>query len=77
VIRVPTQIHTPDELVAVVPHLLGFTPQQSVVVIGAQPRMPTARIDLPNNSEAIAEMADSLIHGYQLHKGPVFSGPLR
>jgi hypothetical protein len=33
--------------------------------------MPTARIDLPEGSETIAEMADSLIHGYQLHKGPV------
>ena len=40
-------IHSPDELIAAIPHMLGFKPQQSIVLIPIRSGLPTARIDLP------------------------------
>jgi Domain of unknown function (DUF4192) len=53
---------SPKELLAVVPHLLGFTPETSVVVIGLAPRdrvRVTLRYDLPDPPDAdlIADLA--------------------
>ncbi|WP_420914161.1 DUF4192 family protein [Arsenicicoccus piscis] len=39
-------IHSPDELVAALPHLLGFTPEESIVFVPLRPDLPLARIDL-------------------------------
>lgn len=64
--RPPVEISSPAGLIAVVPHLLGFTPQASLVVIGVSPQRGrvklTFRYDLPDppdpaEAEAIAEHA--------------------
>ena len=36
-----------DELAAVVPHLLGYQPTESLVVVPLRPGPPVARVDLP------------------------------
>jgi len=40
-------VHSPDELVAAPPHLLGFKPEESVVFVPMRADLPIARIDLP------------------------------
>ncbi len=40
-------VHSPDELIAAIPHMLGFKPQESIVLIPIRSDLPTARIDLP------------------------------
>ncbi len=45
-------IHSPDELIAAIPHMLGFKPQESIVLIPIRSDLPTARIDLPTTPRA-------------------------
>ena len=68
---VPTQIHTPAELVAVVPHLLGFEPHDSLVVVPTGSGMPVARVDLPTSVEDAARVAHTLVDAYRDQPGPV------
>src|SRR5690242_5139888 len=57
------QISSPSTLLAVIPHLLGFMPEASVVVIGISPPRDrvkvTLRFDLPDppDTELAAEAA--------------------
>lgn len=44
-------IRTPDELLAAVPHLLGFKPEESLVLVPFGPGLPTVRVDLPTSAE--------------------------
>jgi len=61
------QVSGPSDMLAVVPHLLGFHPQLSFVVIGA--RGPRQRLDIgfrynlpdPPGTEAAAEIADHAV----------------
>ncbi len=62
---------TPEDLLALVPVVLGFQPQDSVVMLtfGSQ-RSFHARVDLPDATEPVAEMIDALLapachHGVQ------------
>ena len=43
-------IQSPDELVAVIPHLLGFKPQESIVFVPMRSDLPVARVDLPTTA---------------------------
>ncbi|HPU13995.1 MAG TPA: DUF4192 family protein [Aeromicrobium sp.] len=45
-------VHSPDELIAAIPHMLGFKPQESIVLIPIRSDLPTARIDLPTTPRA-------------------------
>ena len=45
-------VHSPDELIAAIPHMLGFTPQESIVLLPIRSDLPTARIDLPATPRA-------------------------
>lgn len=42
--------HGPDDLIAALPHLLGFNPQESVVLVPFTPALPVARIDVPHTA---------------------------
>jgi hypothetical protein len=44
-------VRTPEELLAAVPHMLGFNPQESIVVVPVTRGLPVARVDLPRNEE--------------------------
>lgn len=40
-------IRNPDELVALIPHMLGFKPEESIVFVPIRSDFPTARVDIP------------------------------
>ncbi|WP_053208278.1 DUF4192 domain-containing protein [Jiangella muralis] len=40
-------VRTPDELIAAIPHLLGFKPDESIVFVPMRYDLPIARVDLP------------------------------
>ena len=46
----PLSIHSPDELIAVIPHLLGFKPEESIVFLPMRSDLPVARVDLPTTA---------------------------
>jgi hypothetical protein len=43
-------IQNPDELIAVIPHLLGFKPEESIVFLPMRSDLPVARVDLPTTT---------------------------
>ena len=43
-------ISSPDELVAVIPHLLGFKPEESIVFLPMRSDLPVVRVDLPTTA---------------------------
>jgi hypothetical protein len=77
---------TPDALLALVPHLLGFYPGSSLVILGLGGKrhrvQVTFRYDLPDPPDAeqaadIAEHAASVLHRQRLHMAALIGyGPL-
>ncbi|MDN5893959.1 protein of unknown function (DUF4192) [Brevibacterium sp. Mu109] len=63
------KVTSPDELLAALPHVLGFTPTESVVTVPLGSELPVARIDIPKNAEDRREVARSLQNGYVHHVG--------
>lgn len=43
-------VQNPDELIAVIPHLLGFKPEESIVFLPMRSDLPVARVDLPTTA---------------------------
>ncbi|RNM12117.1 DUF4192 domain-containing protein [Nocardioides pocheonensis] len=43
-------VENPDELIAVIPHLLGFKPEESIVFLPMRSDLPVARVDLPTTT---------------------------
>ncbi len=67
----PLRIRNYSELVAVVPHLLGFHPEESLVCMPTNGAGPHARIDLPRTDADRREVAESLLRGYANSPGAV------
>ncbi|MDN5898479.1 MAG: DUF4192 domain-containing protein [Brachybacterium sp.] len=44
-------VQTHDELIAAIPHLIGFTPTESAVVIPLKGNLPVVRVDMPRDDE--------------------------
>src|SRR3954453_4533636 len=59
-----------DELAAVIPHLLGFQPTESLVVVPLSPGPPVARIDLPDTAEERDQVTERLLRAYRRHAQP-------
>lgn len=59
-----------DELAAVIPHLLGFQPTESLVVVPLSPGAPVARVDLPATSQEREEVGELLLSAYLRHAEP-------
>jgi hypothetical protein len=71
------RVSSPKELLGVVPTLIGFTPEKSIVVIGtAPPRnrvVVSLRYDLPPDLDTAAEMAAhaaAVLNRQGKHSGP-------
>lgn len=60
-------VKSPDELLAAVPHLLGFTPQESIVLVPFGRGLPVVRVDLPTTSLDRQEMWNALRDGLSRH----------
>ena len=63
-------VHSPDELIAAIPHMLGFKPQESIVLIPIRSDLPTARIDLPATPRAEELAWHSIREGMARYAGP-------
>lgn len=53
-------IHSPDELIAAVPHLLGFNAEESIVFVPLRADLPLARVDLPTTASQRDEVWDAI-----------------
>jgi len=59
----------PEDLLAMVPIVLGFTPTDSVVMLTfGTPHPFHARIDLPDRTDELAEMAEALFEPARRHR---------
>ncbi|MDT0201741.1 DUF4192 family protein [Nocardioides sp. AE5] len=63
-------IHSSDELIAAIPHMLGFKPQESIVLIPIRSDLPTARIDLPTTPRAQEQAWRSIREGMSRYARP-------
>jgi hypothetical protein len=59
-----------DDLAAVIPHLLGFQPTESLVVVPLSPGPPVARIDLPETANERDQATEQLLLAYRRHAQP-------
>lgn len=67
--RLTLTARTPDDVVAVVPVILGFTPADSVVMLTFDAEHPFhARVDLPVRPDEMRELADVLLAPAARHR---------
>lgn len=78
--RVPrrTRIRAERDVLALVPHTLGFHPEDSLVMIALNGDDGTfhARIDLPDEPKEIATVVDVLVEAADRNRGPAPTGAL-
>jgi hypothetical protein len=63
-------VQSPDELLAAVPHVLGFKPEESIVLVPFRPGLPITRVDLPRTAADREEVWDALSGPYGRHARP-------
>lgn len=63
-------IHSPDELIAAVPHLLGFNAEESIVFVPLRAELPLARVDLPTTASQRNEVWDAVRGAFSRHAKP-------
>lgn len=63
-------VQSPDELIAAVPHVLGFKPEESIVLMPITKDLPCARVDLPRTTEDRDQVLQALRGPYGQHAGP-------
>lgn len=63
-------VRTPDELIAVIPHLLGFRPEESIVCLPMRCDLPVARVDLPTTGRDRDEVWNSIRDAYSRYAQP-------
>lgn len=63
-------VQSPDELIATVPHLLGFKPEESIVLVPITKGLPLARIDLPRTAQDRDGVLEALQGPYGRHARP-------
>ena len=63
-------VQSPDELLAAVPHVLGFKPEESIVLVPFRPGLPIIRVDLPRTAADRAEVWDALRGPYGRYARP-------
>lgn len=51
---------TPEELAVLIPHLLGFHPTESLVLVPLAPGLPVARVDVPSSARDREHVWDSI-----------------
>lgn len=55
------RLRSQEDLVAAVPHLLGFHPEDSLVIVCLAGDGPVLRIDEPATAEEVPEVAEALV----------------
>src|SRR3546814_19473246 len=57
-------VQSPDELLAAVPHVLGFKPEESIVLVPFRSGLPITRVDLPKTAADREEVWDAISGPY-------------
>ena len=60
-------VQSPDELLAAVPHVLGFKPEESIVLVPFGPGLPVTRVDLPSSAAEREEIWEAISGPYGRH----------
>lgn len=63
-------VQNPDELIAVIPHLLGFKPEESIVFLPMRSDLPVARVDLPTTARDRDFVWDTISHAFSRYARP-------
>lgn len=63
-------IHSPDELIAAIPHLLGFKVEESIVLVPLRADLPIARVDLPTTANERNEVWDAIRGAFSRYVQP-------
>lgn len=63
-------VRSPDELIAVIPHLLGFKPEESLAFLPTSSELPAARVDLPTAPHDREVVWSSIRDAYSRHAQP-------
>lgn len=63
-------VRTPDELLAAMPHMLGFNPNEDLVLVPVSRGLPMARVDLPRTGRDRDLVMRSLSGPYSRNAGP-------
>jgi hypothetical protein len=63
-------VQSPDELLAAMPHVLGFKAQESIILVPFGPGLPITRVDLPKTARDREEVWDALSGPYSRHARP-------
>lgn len=63
-------VRSPEELLAAVPHILGFQPEESVVLVPFGQGLPSLRVDLPTTPQARADVWEAIHEGLHRHVHP-------
>lgn len=67
---------SPDDLLAALPHVLGFSAEESVVVLPLSSSLPGARIDIPTTPADRRTVVDTLGSAYARNAGATGGGVL-
>lgn len=60
-------VRSPEDLLAAVPHMLGFQPAESLVVVPFGPDLPALRVDLPTNPREREDVWEAVHEGLHRH----------
>lgn len=60
-------MRSPEDLLAAVPHMLGFQPAESLVVVPFGPGLPALRVDLPTNRREREDVWEAVHEGLHRH----------
>jgi hypothetical protein len=63
-------VQSPDELLAAIPHVLGFKPAESIVLVPFGPGLPVTRVDLPTTARDREGVWDALSGPYGRYARP-------
>lgn len=63
-------VTSPDELLAALPHVLGFQPTESVVTVPLRAGMLIARVDIPHTAEEQRHAIGGVSQAYARHARP-------
>ncbi|PUA81065.1 DUF4192 domain-containing protein [Nocardioides currus] len=63
-------VQSPDELLSAVPHVLGFRPEESIVLVPFRPGLPIVRLDLPTTARDRDKAWDAVSGPYGRHARP-------
>ena len=63
-------VQSPDELLAAMPHVLGFKPEESIILVPFGPGLPITRVDLPKTARDREEVWAALSGPYSRHARP-------